>query len=119
VKLNAELSGGRRISATALPGHSAWPKESHRPSAGHRLSLSIVPAIAEMEGADADLVAIPAVAADSRLTGYQPYRVARAELMAKVGANYDACHAYEIATGLESDAAVRRILQRCQSALMW
>lgn len=74
-------------------------------------------AIAELQGASAALEAIEAVAADVRLAEYQPYWAARAELLAKTGAYGEARHAYEIAIGLERDPAVRRFLQRRQSAL--
>ncbi len=74
--------------------------------------------IAELHGADAALQALEEIAADSRLTEYQPYWATRAELLAKTGANDEARHAYEIAIGLERDAAVRRFLQRRQSALL-
>jgi RNA polymerase sigma-70 factor (ECF subfamily) len=57
------------------------------------------------------------VAADARLAEYQPYWAARAELLAKTGAHGEARRAYEIAIGLERDPAVRRFLQRRQSAL--
>jgi RNA polymerase sigma-70 factor (ECF subfamily) len=75
-------------------------------------------AIAELRGAEAALQAMEEIAADSRLNAYQPYWAARAELLAKIGANGEASHAYEIAIGLERDAAVRRFLQRRQAALM-
>ena len=75
-------------------------------------------AIAEMHGAEAAIHAMEEIAADSRLTEYQPYWAARAELLTKIGANGEARHAYEIAIGLERDAAVRQFLQRRQSALM-
>jgi predicted RNA polymerase sigma factor len=75
-------------------------------------------ALAELQGADAGLEAMDEVAADSRLTEYQPYWAARAELLAKIGANGEARRAYEIAIGLERDAAVRRFLQRRQLALL-
>ncbi|HLN30678.1 MAG TPA: hypothetical protein VK395_23255 [Gemmataceae bacterium] len=54
----------------------------------------------------------------SRLTEYLPYWAARAEFLTKIGANDEARHSYEIAIGLERDAAVRRFLERRQSALM-
>jgi RNA polymerase sigma-70 factor (ECF subfamily) len=57
------------------------------------------------------------VAADVRLAEYQPFWAARAELLAKTGAQAEAHHAYEIAIGLERDASVRRFLQLRQSAL--
>jgi len=72
-------------------------------------------AIAETEGAAAALSAMPEVA--GRLSEYQPYWAARAELLTKTGAYSDARRAYEIAIGLERDPAVRSFLQRRQLAL--
>jgi predicted RNA polymerase sigma factor len=74
-------------------------------------------AIAELDGASAALDAMPDAATDARLAEYQPYWAARAELLAKTGAQAEARHAYEIAIGLERDPAVRRFLQQRQSAL--
>jgi predicted RNA polymerase sigma factor len=74
-------------------------------------------AIAEIDGARAALEALQEVSGDTRLAQYQPYWAARAELLAKAGAHGEACHAYEIAIGLERDPAVRRFLQQRQSAL--
>ncbi len=74
-------------------------------------------ALAQVQGPRPALDALDAAAADPRLVEYQPYWAARAELLAKVGASADARHAYDIAIGLERDAAVRRFLQRRQDAL--
>jgi len=74
-------------------------------------------AIAELHGARAGLDRMQAMAADVRLAEYQPYWAARAELEARNGAHNEARHAYEIAIGLERNPAVRRFLQRRQSAL--
>lgn len=74
-------------------------------------------AIAEVHGAAAALEAMQELAGDTRLTQYQPYWAARAELLAKTDARDEARHAYEIAIGLERDPAVRRFLQQRQSAL--
>jgi predicted RNA polymerase sigma factor len=74
-------------------------------------------AIAETHGARAALDAMPDAAADARLAEYQPYWAARAELLAKAGANCEAREAYEIAIGLERDPAVRRFLQMRQCNL--
>ena len=74
-------------------------------------------AIAEYQGPAAGLAAMPDVTADIRLTEYQPYWAARAELLARTGPHDEARHAYGIAIGLELDPAVRRFLQRHQSAL--
>jgi RNA polymerase sigma-70 factor (ECF subfamily) len=74
-------------------------------------------ALAEVEGADAGLQALAAVEADDRIRTYQPYWAARAELLARTGAqnesqNAEAQKAYEIAIGMEPDPAVRRFLER-------
>jgi predicted RNA polymerase sigma factor len=105
-------------------GHANWPAVVQLYDALLTLSGSPVVAInralaiAEIQGADAALQTMEAIAADPRLTEYQPYWAARAELLAKIGANGEARHAYEIAIGLERDAAVRRFLLQRQSALM-
>jgi predicted RNA polymerase sigma factor len=74
-------------------------------------------ALAELEGAGAGLEAMRALDTDARLTEYQPYWAARAQLLAKTGAYSEAHYAYEIAIGLERDPAVRRFLQQRQAAL--
>jgi predicted RNA polymerase sigma factor len=74
-------------------------------------------AIAERDGAAAGLAALPEAAGDPRLGEYQPYWATRAELLARTGAHDEARQAYEIAIGLERDAAVRRFLQERQAAL--
>jgi predicted RNA polymerase sigma factor len=74
-------------------------------------------AIAEKDGAQAGLEALPEPAAHARLTEYQPYWATRAELLARTGACESARQAYEIAIGLERDPAVRRFLQERQSSL--
>jgi predicted RNA polymerase sigma factor len=105
-------------------GHSNWPAVVQLYDALFALSGSTVVAInralaiAETHGADAALQAMAEIPADPRLTEYQPYWSARAELLARIGANDEARRSYEIAIGLERDAAVRRFLQGRQSALM-
>jgi RNA polymerase sigma-70 factor (ECF subfamily) len=74
-------------------------------------------AIAELHGARAGLEAMPEASADARLAEYQPYWAARAELLLRTDARREAWEAYEIAIGLERDAAVRRFLQGRQAAL--
>jgi RNA polymerase sigma-70 factor (ECF subfamily) len=74
-------------------------------------------AIAEVHGCNAAMEAMPDPASDVRLTEYQPYWAARAELMGRAGADGEARRAYEIAIGLERDPAIRRFLQQRQSAL--
>jgi len=74
-------------------------------------------ALAELESPSAALDAIKRLEGDARLTEYQPYWAARAELLARTGAPDEARQAYEIAIGLERDPAVRRFLQDRLSAL--
>ncbi len=74
-------------------------------------------AVAELHGASAGLEALEQVASDARLAEYQPYWAARAELLLNAGAWGEARQAYDIAIGLERDPAVRRFLQKRQSAL--
>ncbi|HUO35741.1 MAG TPA: DUF6596 domain-containing protein [Candidatus Acidoferrum sp.] len=81
------------------------------------VALNRALAIAELHGAEVGLEALRAAAEDGRLTEYQPYWAAQAELLAKAGARDEARRAYEMAIGLERDPAVRRFLQKKQAAL--
>jgi predicted RNA polymerase sigma factor len=74
-------------------------------------------AIAERDGAAAGLEAMKSVSADARLSEYQPWWAARAELLARTGRHDEARHAYDVAIGLEKDESVRRFLDRRRSAL--
>jgi len=74
-------------------------------------------AIAEVRGAPAALEILQGLGHDKRLTEYQPYWAARAELLARNNAREAARQAYEVAIGLERDPAVRRFLQQRQAAL--
>jgi len=74
-------------------------------------------AIAELDGAGPALEALQQLADDPRLTEYQPYWAAHADLLARTGANEEARRAYQIAIGLERDPAVRRFLQQRQAGL--
>lgn len=104
-------------------GHANWTEVVKLYDALFALARSPVVAInralaiAETDGATAALDALEAIAADPRIAEYQPYWAARAELLAKTGAHGEARRAYEMAIGLEHDLAVRRFLQRRQSAL--
>ena len=75
-------------------------------------------AIAEVQGAPAGLAILQGLADDARLTQYQPYWAARAELLARTQAREEARQAYEVAIGLERDPAVRHFLQQRQAALL-
>jgi RNA polymerase sigma-70 factor (ECF subfamily) len=74
-------------------------------------------AIAELDGPEAAIQALKDIAADVRLEQYQPYWAARAELLSKTGAFDEAHEAYDMAIGLEHEAAVRAFLQKRQAAL--
>ena len=67
-------------------------------------------AVADVDGAEAGLAALPDPAADPRLVAYQPYWAAKAELSARNGDTAEADEAYGLAIGLETDPAVRRFL---------
>ena len=72
-------------------------------------------AIAELHGANEALELLQRLSADPRLQEYQPYWAARAELLARTGADSEARAAYEMAIGLERDDAVRRFLRQRQA----
>jgi RNA polymerase sigma-70 factor (ECF subfamily) len=74
-------------------------------------------ALAETKGVAAGLAALNEQADDKRLSQYQPYWAARAELLARTGALAEAEDAFERAMGLESDPAIRRFLQNKRAAL--
>jgi RNA polymerase sigma-70 factor (ECF subfamily) len=105
-------------------GHDNWAEVVQLYDALFALSRSPVVAInralaiAEVHGARAGIEAMPDVESEPRLSEYQPYWAARAELLAKTGARSEACPAYENAIGLEHDPAVRRFLQRRKAALI-
>jgi RNA polymerase sigma-70 factor, ECF subfamily len=74
-------------------------------------------AIAERDGASAGLAAMDEISADPRLTEYQPWWAAKAELLTRTGKHDEARYAYDIAIGLEKDDSVRRFLHRRKSDL--
>lgn len=71
-------------------------------------------AVSETEGPELALAALDKIGADARLAEYQPYWAVRAELLTKLKKGSEAREAYQVAIGLERDAAVRRFLQRRQ-----
>jgi len=106
-----------------LSGRSNWPEIVALYDALHALAPSPVVAInralaiAEVDGPGAALDAMPNAADDARLASYQPYWAARAELFSRWGAMTEAREAYDMAIGLERDAAVRRFLMKRKAAL--
>ena len=59
-------------------------------------------AIAELNGPEVALEELKKVSDDARLSEYQPYWAARAELLARTGTDPEARDAYEMAIGLEN-----------------
>jgi RNA polymerase sigma-70 factor (ECF subfamily) len=104
-------------------GHADWPAIARLYDALLALTGSEVVAvnravaIAETRGAAAGLTALDAIDAGARLAEYQPYRAARAGLLARGGDAQVADAAYARAIGLEADPAVRRFLQQRRAAL--
>jgi RNA polymerase sigma-70 factor (ECF subfamily) len=68
-------------------------------------------ALAEVEGPDAGLAALDALATDAQLAGFQPYLAARADLLARCGNAIAAEEAYRQATALETDPAALAFLK--------
>ena len=75
-------------------------------------------ALAECDGPQVALDALEPYSDDARLSDYQPYWAARADLLARRGARAEALDAYEIAIGLERDPAVRKFLQRRRAEVL-
>jgi len=74
-------------------------------------------AVAETQSPQAGLAALDSHADDPRLSQYQPFWAARAELLVRTGQAREADSAYERAIGLETDPAIRAFLQRKRTAL--
>ena len=104
--------------ARALIGRSDWAAIVQLYDALLAISGSPVAAvnrslaIAELHGPQRALEELSSVASDPRLVEYQPYWAARADLLARINAREESCHAYSIAIGLERDPAVRRFLEQ-------
>jgi RNA polymerase sigma-70 factor (ECF subfamily) len=104
-------------------GRSDWSAIAKIYDALSAISVSPVVAInravalAETEGPEAGIEALDALSDDERLTQYQPYWAACADLLARTGRFQAANEAYEQAIGLERDSAVRAFLQQRQAAL--
>ena len=74
-------------------------------------------AIAEAGDPREGMAELDRLEGDKRLSDYQPYWAARAGLLAQLGDTAAAHAAYQRATGLELDEAVRRFLQKRSAAL--
>jgi RNA polymerase sigma-70 factor (ECF subfamily) len=74
-------------------------------------------ALAETDGPKAGLAALDIRAADGRLSQYQPYWAARADLLTRTDQHDEAKRAFDQAIGLETDPAIRRFLQEKKARL--
>jgi RNA polymerase sigma-70 factor, ECF subfamily len=81
------------------------------------VAINLAVAIAEVEGPEAGLAALPGLAENVELMEFQPYWAARAALLSRAGSISEAAEAYGMAIGLESDPAVRNFLLAKRSAL--
>ena len=81
------------------------------------VTINLAVAIAEVEGPEAGLAALPDLAENVELMEFQPYWAARAALLSRAGLIGDAAEAYGMAIGLESDPAVRNFLLAKREAL--
>jgi predicted RNA polymerase sigma factor len=109
--------------ARRLTGDNNWPEilqlyEALFNATGSPVvAINRALAIAEVDGPQAGLDAMPDHATDPRLAEYQPYWAAQAELLARMGSTAEARSAYAIAIGLERDPAVRRFIEKRSSDL--
>ena len=80
-------------------------------------ALNRAAALAEVEGADAALLAMAPLAGDKRMLSYQPYWAAFGHLLSRAGRKSEAYEALTVAIGLTTDPAVRHYLQGRLAAL--
>jgi RNA polymerase sigma-70 factor (ECF subfamily) len=104
-------------------GRSDWPaivtlyEALLQMTASPVVAVNRAAAIAEAQSPAAGLAALDAIAADPRISEYQPYWAARAALLARLGDRERADQAYALAIGLETDPALRDFLERRRAAL--
>lgn len=109
--------------ARRISGQTDWPAIVQLYAQLMRITDSPVVAInhsiavAETAGPQAALQILPTVQAQPRLQNYQAYWAARAHLLKSAGELAQAAQAYDVAIGLETDAAVRRFLQKQRTSL--
>jgi RNA polymerase sigma-70 factor (ECF subfamily) len=120
-QLEAAVQSAHAIRRRA--GRADWTAIERLYDALFALTASPVVAInraiarAETGGAAAGLAVLDELASEPRLSEYQPYWAARAELLMRAGRNAAADEAYQRAIGLESDPALRRFLQERRAEL--
>jgi RNA polymerase sigma-70 factor, ECF subfamily len=89
----------------------------HKLTSSPVVAINLAVAVAEVDGPDAGLAALPDLAEYVELLEFQPYWAARAALLSRAGSISEAAEAYGMAIGLESDPAVRSFLLARRSAL--
>jgi RNA polymerase sigma-70 factor (ECF subfamily) len=82
----------------------------YRITASQVVAINHAVALAEINGPEVGLAALPQLSANPELMEFQPYWAARAALLSQAGQLADAGEAYGMAIGLESDPAVRNFL---------
>jgi RNA polymerase sigma-70 factor (ECF subfamily) len=81
------------------------------------VALNRAAALAEVQGPDAALPTLKALAEDKRMADYQPYWAARGHIFAWTGDKDEAHTAFTMAIGLSTDEAVRAYLRKKLEAL--
>ncbi|MCI0682242.1 MAG: RNA polymerase sigma factor [Gemmataceae bacterium] len=76
------------------------------------VALNRAVAVAMLNGPQAGLTLIEALAADGQLDGYHLLHAARADLLRRLGSNAEAAHSYERALALATNDSERRFLER-------
>ncbi|HEX4766934.1 MAG TPA: DUF6596 domain-containing protein [Lichenihabitans sp.] len=102
----------RRGNATDWPAIENLYDHLHRLTGSPVVAINRAIASAERLGPEAGLRALDAIAADPRLSGYQPFWAGKAELLSKMGDQPAAAAAFDQAIALETDGAVRDYLAR-------
>jgi RNA polymerase sigma-70 factor (ECF subfamily) len=102
----------RRAGAQTWPAIYALYNHLHGLTQSPVVALNRAAAYAELEGPEAALVLLDALAADKRMTDYQPYWAARGHLAARASRKDDAHQSLILAIGLSSDEAVRQYLHK-------
>ncbi|MFZ6779244.1 RNA polymerase sigma factor [Undibacterium sp. Ji83W] len=109
--------------ARRISGQTDWPAivrlyaQLMRITDSPVVAINHAIAVAETAGPQAALRILPTVQAQPRLQNYQAYWAARAYLLKSAGEWAQARQAYDVAIGLEPDAAVRRFLQKQRASL--
>ncbi|MES2037780.1 MAG: DUF6596 domain-containing protein [Pseudomonadota bacterium] len=109
--------------ARRISGQTDWPAivqlyaQLMRMTDSPVVAINHAIAVAETAGPQVALQILPTVQAQPRLQNYQAYWAARAHLLKSAGEWAQACQAYDVAIGLEPDAAVRRFLQKQRASL--